>query len=726
MKQIVQNPKSGKLELIEVPVPSVMSGQILVRNHYSVVSPGTERMAMDFARKSLLGKARSRPDLVKQVLRKVKQEGPLPTYRAVMNRLDAPQSLGYSCAGVVEAVGNAVTGFTVGDRVACAGAGYANHAEWVSVPENLCALVPADVDLKKAAFSTVGAIALQGIRVAAPTIGEVGAVIGLGLIGQLAVQLLKANGCRVLGIDLDSARVKQALNQGAEWVARPGDDHDGWRTTATSGYGADFALVTAASENSAPIQLAAELCRMKGRVSAVGATAMDLDRRTFYEKELELRLSMSYGPGRYDRDYEELGLDYPISYVRWTENRNLQAVLALMASNSIDPTRLEIQAADFSEAKSCYETLARGEHSGLATVFRYDGEGSSKSTIEMRTRPRPASDKLGLAVIGAGNYAKAVLLPAIDRNPHLRKLHVVTATGASARHTAEKFSFASCGTDPQIVFDDAEVDLVFIATQHDSHAALAAQALRADKAVWLEKPAAIDPEQLQLLEDALRETGGFLTLGFNRRFSPHTAAVKQVFDGRTSPMAVHYTVAAGPTPANTWITDPHSGGGRIIGEACHFVDLCTHLVGMPPDSVFARALGRNRETDDSTVVMLGFPDGSTATIAYLANTSQELPKERWEVSAEGKTAICDNFRVTRLPGDKTFKTLNQDKGQEAAIDSVLGALRAGEPSPIPLSETIAVTLTTFRIIESIASNRLVHVAVDSPASQGSPSSSPSR
>ncbi|MGH0031491.1 MAG: zinc-dependent alcohol dehydrogenase, partial [Myxococcota bacterium] len=325
MKQIVQSPKTGKLELVEVPAPAPAPGMVVVRNHFSVVSPGTEKMAMDFARKSLLGKARSRPDLVRQVLRKVQHEGPLPTYQAVMNRLDVPQPLGYSTAGVVESVGEGVQGFAPGDRVACAGAGYANHAEWICVPENLVARVPDGLPLDKAAFSTLGAIAMQGLRVAEPSLGEIAVVIGLGLIGQLTVQLLRANGVRVLAIDIDETRIKQALDQGAEWGAKPDDDHDGWRDAATGGHGADLALVTAASDSSAPLELAAELCRMKGRIAAVGATAMDLDRRSFYEKELELRMSMSYGPGRYDRRYEEVGLDYPISYVRWTENRNLQA-----------------------------------------------------------------------------------------------------------------------------------------------------------------------------------------------------------------------------------------------------------------------------------------------------------------------------------------------------------------------------------------------------------------
>ena len=708
MKQIVQNPGSGKLELVEVPVPAVAPGLVLVRNHFSVVSPGTEKMAIDFARKSLLGKARSRPDLVRQVLRKVKQEGPLPTVRAVMNRLDVPQPLGYSSAGVVEEVGAGVAGFAPGDRVACAGAGYANHAEWVAVPENLVARVPDALALEKAAFATLGAIALQGLRVAAPTLGEVAVVIGLGLIGQIAVQLLRANGCRVLGIDVDPSRIKQALDQGAEWGARPDDDHAGWLAASTRGHGADFALVAAASESSAPLHLAAELCRMKGRVVAVGATAMELDRRTFYEKELELRMSMSYGPGRYDRGYEENGLDYPIEYVRWTENRNLQAFLALAGSGGIDPARLDTQTVDFADAESAYEDLAAGRRRGLAVIFRYTDAGVPSTAVALSRAPRPEG-AVGVALIGAGNYAKAVLLPAIARASGVSARQIVTATGPSARHSAEKFGFAECGTDPARVFADGSVDLVFIATQHDSHAPLAEAALRAGKAVWLEKPVALDEAQLESIARAVRETSGFLSVGYNRRFSSHARAIRDAFAARGGPMSIQYTVAAGPTPRDSWLVDPAAGGGRIVGEACHMVDLCGYLVGAPPTSVFARALGRDAELDDSALLVLGFADGSAATIAYLANASADLPKERIEVSADGRTATCENFRESRLPDGRKIRTLNQDKGQAEAVKNVIEAVRAGTPSPFALEELLAVSRATLRVAESHQLGRAIRL-----------------
>jgi predicted dehydrogenase/threonine dehydrogenase-like Zn-dependent dehydrogenase len=703
LKQILQNAKSGELELAEVPAPTAAAGQVLVRSQFSVVSPGTDKLAMSFAHKSLLGKARSRPDLVRQVVRKLRQDGPLSTYRTVMTRLEAPQPLGYSSAGVVVEVGEGVARFAPGDRVACAGAGYASHAELVVVPENLVARVPDSVSLQQAAFATLGAIALQGLRVAQPTLGEIAAVVGLGLIGQLAVQLLRASGCRVLGIDLDGARVTSALDQGAEWGATPGGLPQNWRDEATGGYGVDMALVTAAADTSAPIQLAAELCRFRGRISIVGAMPMELDRRTFYEKELELRMSTSYGPGRYDRTYEEIGLDYPLPYVRWTENRNLQAFLALVASRAVTPQQLDTEVVPFDQAVRVYEDLAKGQRRSLAVLFQYTSNAPRLRTLPIPpNRGRVARASLGVAFLGAGNYAKGVLLPVLPGPKQVRRVHLVTATGASARHSAERFGFAVCGTDPEAVFADQDVDLVFIATRHDSHARLAARALRAGKAVWLEKPAALFEEELAELENAVRETRGFLAVGYNRRFSRHTRAVKEAFAGRVGPLALHYSVAAGAPPTGTWITDPREGGGRIVGEVCHFVDLCTYLVGMPPKRIFARAFGHDPEIDDSMTAILGFDDGSTACLEYLARASTQLPKERFEVSADGRTARSENYRITRFVGGsfKDVKTINQDKGQAAAVAEVVAAAQEGRPSPFLLEELVAVSRASFALLTS--------------------------
>ncbi|HIM00200.1 MAG TPA: oxidoreductase [Myxococcales bacterium] len=707
MKQILQSARSGELELVEVPSPTPAPGQVLVANHYSVVSPGTEKMALDFARKSLVSKARSRPDLVKQVLKKLQHEGPMPTYRAVTTRLEAPQPLGYATAGVVVAVGEGVEGFAPGDRVACAGAGYANHAELITVPDNLVVHVPAELELDKAAFATLGAIAMQGVRVADPRLGEVVAVIGLGLIGQLTVQLLRAAGCQVLAIDINEDRIAEAMDQGATWSAVPGDDHEPWKNAATHGYGADIAIVTAASESSAPITLAADLCRAKGCVVAVGATAMDLDRRSFYPKELELRMSMSYGPGRYDRRYEELGLDYPISHVRWTENRNLQSFVNLAAAGDIDPAKLDAEVVAFEDAEGSYEALAKGERKNLAIIFKYKGAPDEARTLELAKPSARCDGDVGIAFVGAGNYAKAQLIPAIASASKVRKVQVVTATGASARRTSEKYDYASCGTDPQEVFGNDAVDLVFIATQHDSHASLARDAMKAGKAVWLEKPIGLDQESVRELVAAARDTQGFLSVGYNRRFSPHAEKVRETFDGRSEPMSIRYTIAAGATPAGTWVTDPKTGGGRIIGECCHFIDLCIYLVGTLPSSVYARGLSRDSERDDSFVANVSFTDGSVATLEYLANASAELPKERFEVSSERKTAICENFRSTTVMGGTPLKTLNQNKGQREAVLAVIDACRTGAGSPFTLEELTANSETTFGILESMRTGQAV-------------------
>ena len=713
MKQILQNARSGALELAEVPAPALAAGQVLVRNAFSVVSPGTEKLALDFAKKSLLGKARSRPDLVRQVTKKLRQEGPLPTWRTVRNRLDAPQPLGYSCAGVVEAVGAGVVGFEPGQRVACAGAGYANHAELIAVPANLVVPVPDGVALEHAAFATLGAIALQGVRVAAPTLGEVAVVVGLGLIGQLGVQLLRAAGCRVLGLDLDAARTKEAAEQGAEWVALAGDDLEGWRNQATGGHGVDLALVTASSDSAAPLRTAAELCRLKGRVSIVGAVPVEIDRRIVYDRELELRMSTSYGPGRYDRTYEEEGLDYPLPYVRWTENRNLQAFLGLVGSGALRPDLLPSEVVGFEDAVDVYRELGEGRRRSLAVVFRYGETPSRERTLVMPAATGKPREGAGVAFLGAGNYAKAVLLPSVQGVSKVRPVSLVTATGASAKRTAERFGFAHCGTDPEAVFADPAVDLVFVATLHDSHADLAQRALRAGKAVWCEKPLAITPEDLEAVASAAAETGGLLAVGYNRRFSSHARAVRDAFAGRREPLAIHYRVSAGPPPGDSWITDPRVGGGRIVGEACHFVDLCTYLVGAPPRTVFARALSSDPAVDDSTVAVLSYPDGSTATIHYLARADENLPKERFEVFGEGRSAFCDNYRVTRISGgrrDSRHKTMNQDKGQATAVREVVDAVLSGGPSPFGLAELLAVTRATFAIEESIRSGLPVDLA----------------
>ncbi len=709
MKQILQNARSGSLELIEVPAPMPAPGQILVQTRYSVMSPGTDKVAMSFARKSMLGKARSRPDLVRQVVTKLQQEGPSATYRTVTSRLDAPQPLGYSSAGIVRAVGPDVTEFAVGDRVACAGAGYANHAELVSVPCNLAVRVPDEVPLSAAAYSTLGAIAMQGLRVAEPTLGETAAVVGLGLVGQLTVQLLRANGCRVLGLDLDERRAAQAKSQGATWVAKPGELGDAWMRAHTDGAGVDLAFVTAASSSSAPLELAAELCRRKGRIAFVGAMPIELDRRVMYDKELDLRMSMSYGPGRYDRRYEEQGLDYPIAYVRWTENRNLRAFLELIESGAIDPLKLDTETRPFEDAVEAYEELEAGRASSLAVVFEYAERVEETRSVVLRDAPTPKTrEETGVAFIGAGNYAKAVLLPLLKKMPRVDRLTLVTATGPSARQTARTQGFRGCSTEPEAVFKDPNVDFIFVTTRHDTHVDYAVQALENQKGVWLEKPAALDIPELERLLAMRDETDGFLSIGYNRRFSSHTRAIQDIFAKREGPMMMHYRVITPAPPPDSWLLDPKEGGGRIVGEACHFIDLCNAIVGAHVERVYARALVPGG-LDDTVTSILEYADGSVATIDYLANAGSELPKEVFEVSADGCTAICDNYRRTRVTGGSDYRTFNQDKGQGHAIGEVLAAHREGRPSPFSGADIANVSLATFAIERSAAEGRAIEI-----------------
>ena len=712
MKQVLQNSRSGELKIAELPVPAAGPGQVLVRNAFSVVSPGTERSSLSFARKSMPEKARSRPDLVQQVTKKLRQEGPMPTYRAVMSRLDAPAPLGYSCSGTVVEVGEGVVGLAPGDRVACAGAGYANHAEFVSVPMNLVARVPDGVGLDEAAYATLGAIALQAVRVAEPTLGEIAAVIGLGLIGQLEVQLLSANGCRVLGADIDPERVKQAADQGASWAYTSDSIPSGWAAEFTGGFGVDFAIVAASSKSTAPLSLAASLCRMKGRISIVGDVPIEIERRAVYDKELDLRMSMSYGPGRYDRNYEELGHDFPLPYVRWTENRNMQAVLGLLSTGSISTKKINADRVEFDDAVRVYDELAEGKNKSIAILFEYDESASHVTSVALRGVSAGAGTKegrTGIAVLGAGNYANGVLLPAIAAREDVDKRVIVTSTGASGEHTASRFGFQSCSTDVEQALQDPEVSLAVVATRHDSHADLADRALRAGKAVWLEKPIGIRYDEVRRVIETAQDLGAYLFVGYNRRFSSHARKIQSMFVSRSGALSIDYQIAAGPPPEGTWVVDREVGGGRVIGEVCHFVDLCSFLVGSPPRSVYARSLGGGRPSDDSTVIMLEYPDRSVATISYLAKSHSGLPKERFEVSGDGRTAICDNFRSTRILGGKAYRTYNQDKGQATAIAEVLDTLKSGQPSPLSFFELEMTSRVTFAILESIETGQAIYL-----------------
>jgi predicted dehydrogenase len=649
MEQVVQHVRSRRLELAEVPEPGVRAGGVLVRNAASLISAGTEKMITDFAGKSMLGKARERPDLVRQVLDKVKKNGIAPTLQTVLSRLDQPIALGYSCAGVVEAVGSGAGEFAVGDRVACAGMGYASHAEVVYVPRNLTVAVPPAVSLEDAAYVTVGAIALQGVRVAEVRLGEAVAVIGLGLLGQLAVQILRAAGCRVIGIDLDPAKVALALELGAEAAVARGDDVLAAVAAFSGGRGADAVVITAATSSNDPVELAGEIARDRAVVSMVGATGMELPRKPYYEKELQLRLSRSYGPGRYDPEYEEKGRDDPAGYVRWTERRNMEEFIRLVASGQVTPSRLTTHRFPIGQAEDAYQVIQGKSGEAFAGVLLTYPERSAppRRRVELAARALPQGT-LGVGFVGAGNFARSVLLPRFSKLPGSALVGVSTATGMNAKAVGDRFGFGYATTDTSAQLADGSSAAVVIATRHSSHARLAAQALRAGKAVFVEKPLALNEAELGEVLAAQAESGGVLAVGFNRRFSPLAAELKGAF-APGIPLALNYRINAGAIPRESWIHDPGDGGGRIIGEVCHFVDLCQYLTGDDPVEVFAHALGgAEGGLHDTVSISLRFAGGSIASLAYYATGDGSFAKERLEVFGGGALGVLDDFRELTL------------------------------------------------------------------------------
>nr|WP_246781470.1 bi-domain-containing oxidoreductase [Rhodoblastus sphagnicola] len=648
---------------------------------------------MDLAKASLAGKAMARPDLVRRVLRNVRKDGLKPTIEKVFAKLDTPIPLGYSLAGEIIEIGRAAPGHVVGGRIACAGAGLANHAEINAVPKNLCAPIPEGVDDEDASFVTLGAIALQGVRQAAPTLGECIVVMGLGLIGLLTVQLLKANGCRVLGFDPNPARVALAKDMGADLAVS--SDLPVVVSGFTGGYGADAVILTASTSSNEPINQAAEISRQKGRIVVVGLVGMTIDREPFYKRELDLKLSMSYGPGRHDPDYEQGGHDYPLSYVRWTEQRNMEAFLALVAEGKVTPKKLVTHRFPIGEAEKAYALLESAEPY-LAVLLTYpeDAAAHMERSIARVTAPARTSAGAGVAFVGLGNYAKSVLLPAFLRAGGVRLTSVVTATGVSAGHAGDKYGFAAIATDPAAALSDPDTDIVVIATRHDTHAALAAQALAAGKHVFCEKPLAIDADGLAEVLAAAEDASGVLTVGFNRRFAPLLVKAKAALEPRSGPLVMLYRVNAGEIPGDSWI-QRSEGGGRIVGEVCHFVDAMTFLCGALPIEATAVAA---RGHDDAVSIILRFADGSTGAIVYSSLGDPSLPKEMIEVFAAGRVIQLDDFRrlsVTR--GGKTSVVKSaQDKGQAALVAAFLAAAREGA-APIPVAELEAVTAATFAI-----------------------------
>jgi predicted dehydrogenase/threonine dehydrogenase-like Zn-dependent dehydrogenase len=707
MLQLLQNLASGETLVADVPAPQVARGTLLIATRASLVSAGTERMLVDFGRASWIDKARQQPEKVKQVLDKVRTDGLFATLDAVRSKLDQPLALGYCNAGVVLEVGAGVEGFSVGDRVASNGP----HAEIVRVGKNLCARVPDAVSDEAAAFTVLGAIGLQGIRLAAPTLGECFVVTGLGLIGLMTVQLLRAQGCRVLGIDLDAGKLALAQRFGAEVcdLAR-GEDPVARGLAFSGGRGVDGVIVTASTQSSEPIAQAARMSRKRGRIVLVGVTGLELNRADFYEKELTFQVSCSYGPGRYDPAYEQQGNDYPLGFVRWTEQRNFEAVLAMLAEGKLDVAPLISHRFAVREAARAYDVLVN-DRSALGIVLQYAGAKPNEQARRVALGAPPpvaASGSAVLAVIGAGNYGSRVLIPALKR-AGAQLDTIVSSAGVTGVHHGKKSGFAFASTDVQAdVLGNERVNAVVIATRHDTHARFAGEALAAGKHVFVEKPLALTLEEVDAVEAAWRaasERGAarLLMVGFNRRFAPLVSKMKALLAPVAAPMAIVYTVNAGAIPPEHWTQDREIGGGRIIGEACHFIDLARFLVGHPIVDAQIATMGRHPALavrDDKATISLSFADGSIATVHYLANGGKRFPKERVEVFCNDGVLALDNFiKLSGYDwrGFSRQRLWRQDKGQEACAAAFVQAVAQGGAAPIPVEEIFEVSRVAIRL-----------------------------
>ena len=716
MKQLLQNMKNGKTVVEEVPKPAPAAGQALVEVAASLVSAGTERMLVAFAEKSLVGKARSRPDLVKQVLEKMRREGVLVTLGAAFNRLDQPMPLGYSSAGTIVALGEGMAGFRVGERVACAGGGYAVHAEYNVVPRALLTRLPESVDFESAAFTTLGAIALHGFRLAQPQVGETVAVIGMGLLGLLTSQIAVAAGCRVLGIDVNPQRIALAASLGLESVLRAQAVEHAQAFTRNRGF--DTIIICADTSSNDPVALAASIARDRAKVVATGAVGQTLPRKPYYEKELSFINSRSYGPGRYDASYEENGRDYPPGYVRWTEGRNFEAVIELMASGKLKIAPLISHRFPIDESAQAYEIITgKKKEAFLGVVLTYPQNASGDSVSRITFPARHATGQAGtvkLGVLGAGLFANATLLPALQKVEGLELVGIASAGGLHAQHSAKKFGFAYAGSSEEEILKDAGIDTVAILTRHGLHADLAVRALQAGKHVCVEKPLAVNSAQLSALAEALQgEKCPLLTVGFNRRYAPLARRLQEFLAARTEPLYMHYRVNAGTIPLNHWTHDPDQGGGRIIGEGCHFVDFLTFLAGAAPVSVTAMAVPDNGKYHEDNVSMtFGFPDGSIGVVDYLSNGDKSFPKERLEVFCGGRIAVLDDFRRLEMlqDGQRSVMRKSQDKGWKEEWVAFTAAIRSGGRPPIPYEQLFGVTKATFAAVEALRSGDKIEIS----------------
>ncbi len=708
MKQVVEDPGSGEVRVLDVPAPGPRAGGCLVRTLASVVSSGTERAAIEFGRKSIVGKAVARPDLVARVTEKARTDGIVAAYRAARSRLDEPLPLGYSSAGVV--VDDGGTGIGRGALVACAAA---PHAEVTWVSRTMLAPAPAGVSPETAAFATIASVALHGVHRARVRGGERVGIVGLGLIGRLALQILKAYGCSTLGVDVSPRALDAGRALGADAVAPP-DGAEAASVSVTGGEGLDAVLVCAAAKDGAPLELAARLCRLGGTVCVVGDVPIEASRRLFYERELDLVVSRSYGFGRHDAAYETGGADYPIEHARWTIGRNLEEALRLMGAGRLRTDGLVGARYRVDRAPEAYAALVAGTVGG-GVVLEYGADGTVEAARTVAIpdgAPAAVAGAPGIAVVGAGAFARSTLLPALADAGPWRKVAVASRGGLSARECAKRFGFAHATTDVDRVLADPSVDLVVVATRHDAHARLAAAALRHGKDVFVEKPLAIDEDGLREVARAAQESRRRLHVGFNRRFAPFVERVVDAFSGDAAPVSIDISVNAGPLPQDHWLRDAHEGGGRILGEACHFVDLAQHLARSPPAEVSAVAGGGPGGPDDHFTATMRFENGSTATIRYTGFGPRGFPKERVEVVGADRAAVIDNFRaLTLVEGrrSRTTRAFSQDKGHRAGLAALRRAIAQGAPSPTPLDGLVASTLATLAVRTSLAEGRRIRV-----------------
>jgi polar amino acid transport system substrate-binding protein len=703
MQQLTQKLGSGDMIIQDVPYPQLGKGMVIVKNHYSIISAGTEGSTVVAARKSLIGKAKERPQQVKQVIDTLKKQGPVQTYRAVMKKLDAYSPLGYSCAGEVVEVGEGVTEFEIGDKVACAGAGYANHAEIVSVPVNLCVKLENDANLKDAAYNTLGAISMQGVRQADLRLGESCVVIGLGLLGQLAALILKASGVTVIGIDVSEAAVNQAVENKVVdlGLTRNAAGVEEQILNATKGHGADAVIIAAATSSLDPINFAGAIARKKGKVVVLGAVPTGFDRDPYwYRKELELKMACSYGPGRYDLNYEEKGIDYPLPYVRWTEKRNMEAFQSLMATKRIDIGYLTTHEFEFDNAKDAFDLVVSKSEPFTGIALKYDTSKDISKT-KIATSDTTKLGKVNISFIGAGSYAQGNLLPNIPESTEVGRVGVLTNTGTTSKRVAEKFKFQFCATEETDVLDD-KTNTVFVATRHDSHGPYVLKSLQANKNVFVEKPLCLLETELEQIIEAQAANKKSVMVGFNRRFSPLTKKLKKAVGN--NPMTMIYRINAGAIPKDTWIQDAEIGGGRILGEACHFIDYLTYLNGSLPTKITASALPDANQLNDTLNILIQFENGSSGVIGYYANGSKAMTKEYVEVFSAGMSATLSDFKELKIYGKgkpKKKKLLNQNKGQKEMVEAFVDGLLKDGLAPIPFEEIVAVTKASFKVLESI-------------------------